>query len=241
MEIIVIGRRGMKDTLRGSTGARRMWRRRSRGERAAYDLNLSNEEFTAREMAGDHRRCELVRRGTINDDEKIITDSIRTGILPARFTVSGHSLPSLRWPPFLIMLPVINLTNSLSTFRKRLMKTRIDGRSRKLRDWVTPLPMWSFRQSSPSHSSVVHLADDLQSVPPVAVAALIGPKGSMIRTINSKTGAYSRIDRSGPLPLLNIFGDKKQVTKIFDLMDPIIKQYDSTWTGGMRASFPLPL
>ena len=59
----------------------------------------------------------------------------------------------------------------------------------------------------------------------------------MIRTINAKTGAYSRIDRSGPLPLLNIFGEKSLVLKVFALMDPIILQHDTTWTGGMRTSF----
>lgn len=73
----------------------------------------------------------------------------------------------------------------------------------------------------------------IHRVPPVAVAALIGPKGAMIRDINSRSGAYCRIDRSGPLPMLNIFGTGEVIEKVMELIDEIILKWDTTWTGGM--------
>ena len=55
----------------------------------------------------------------------------------------------------------------------------------------------------------------------------------MIRDINSRSGAYCRIDRSGALPMLNIFGSGDVIERVMELIDEIIIKSDPTWTGGM--------
>lgn len=72
-------------------------------------------------------------------------------------------------------------------------------------------------------------------IPPAAVATLIGPKGSMIREINTATGAYCRVDRSGPgLPLLNIYGEPHLIPKVMELVDDLVSRCEPSWTGGMN-------
>lgn len=79
------------------------------------------------------------------------------------------------------------------------------------------------------------------SVPQVAVAALIGPKGATIRLINTESGAYCRLDRSGAAPLLHAYGELSTIEKAMQLVDEIVVRYDPTWQGGMSQSSWHPL